>query len=163
MTYWIIIDDRQLGPLTVDEIAATGRLRHSTPVWYNGLAEWTTADNVPELASLLVPPSAPTPPSEVPATPTIETASEWVQAKPRPVRAEPRSYLLWAILATVVCCLPIGIGAIYMSTRVSSRYSVGDYSGAHRASQATELWLIATVVGGLVSLPFQVALAMMSA
>lgn len=63
----------------------------------------------------------------------------------------PPAYLLWSILSTVLCCLIPGIIAIIYSTRVSSRYFRGDISGAKRASRLAEIWIIVSVVLGIVS------------
>ena len=53
MKYWIIIDGVQKGPLTIDEVAAERSLNLSTPVWHEGLSDWTTVGALPELAALL--------------------------------------------------------------------------------------------------------------
>lgn len=178
MKYWLIINNRQTGPLTAEEIAAGGYLRRDTPVWHEGLPNWITAGDVEELAALLTPPaspvdvfdaqhvtaSAPSAPAEVPIVPADApvVATGWMQAKPRRIMAkEPDTYLLWSILTTILCCLPTGIAAIVMSSRVSSRYSRGDYEGAVRASRAAELWIIVTVVLGLVAIPFQMVVTML--
>ena len=161
MRYWLIIDNRQTGPLTVEEIAAGGYLRRDTPVWYEGLAGWVTAENVAELAALLTPPALPVVDVDFNAQQRVQTATGWVQAEPRRMPEEPKSYLLWSILTTILCCLPVGIVAIVMSSRVSSRYVQGDYEGALRASRAAEIWIIVTVVLGLVATPFQMAVAML--
>lgn len=58
MNYWIIIDGQQRGPLTEAEIRALG-CAPSTPVWREGLPDWTTIDGLPaaEAAALgAVPP-----------------------------------------------------------------------------------------------------------
>ena len=46
----------------------------------------------------------------------------------------PDSYLLFAILTTLFCCLPFGIVAIVKAASVSSKYQSGDYEGAVQAS-----------------------------
>jgi ABC-type multidrug transport system permease subunit len=42
----------------------------------------------------------------------------------------PDNYLVWAILSTVLCCLPLGIASIVFSSQVSSKWAMGDYAGA---------------------------------
>lgn len=171
--YWIIVDNRQLGPLSIDEIAASGYLRSNTPVWHEGLDGWVMAQDVAELAELLTPPTLPdmdkvdTESPAEPPTVVIEPAPQpvvatgWTQTVPRHIPKEPESYLLWAILSTILCCIPVGIVAIVMSSRVSARYVRGDYDGACRASRAAELWIMVTVVVGLISMPFQMLVAML--
>lgn len=50
--YYIVVDDNRIGPLTLTQLSARG-IEPSTLVWTDGLSDWTRADCVPELASLL--------------------------------------------------------------------------------------------------------------
>lgn len=63
----------------------------------------------------------------------------------------PPSYLIWAILCTVLCCLIPGIVAIVFSSQVSSKYYSGDVEGAKRASRNAEIWIIVSFVLGILS------------
>ncbi|WP_035757703.1 CD225/dispanin family protein [Hugenholtzia roseola] len=47
---------------------------------------------------------------------------------------KPDNNLVWAIVCTVACCLPLGIVAIIESTKVDKLYAQGDYSGAEQAA-----------------------------
>lgn len=63
MNYFIIVNDTQQGPYTIEEL----RQRHidaSTLVWAEGMAQWTPAWQVEELKTLSTPrlAMAPTPP-----------------------------------------------------------------------------------------------------
>jgi hypothetical protein len=49
--YHIIINDNQLGPLSFEELKKN-KISKETPIWHEGLSEWTTAKNIPELTSL---------------------------------------------------------------------------------------------------------------
>lgn len=55
MKYWIIIDSVQKGPLTLEELSTQPGVNPSTPLWHEGLSDWTTAGAVPEVAALLFP------------------------------------------------------------------------------------------------------------
>lgn len=70
----------------------------------------------------------------------------------------PSTWLIWSILVTVFCCFIPGIVAIIFSSQVSSRYFAGDYEGAKRASYNAEVWIIVSVVAGVLAatlyLPF---------
>jgi hypothetical protein len=46
----------------------------------------------------------------------------------------PQNYLVWAILTTLFCCLPLGVASIVFSTQVNSKWQAGDYAGAQEAS-----------------------------
>lgn len=50
--YYIVEGDTRVGPLSINQLAERG-LDPSTPVWTAGMPDWTRADRVPELASLL--------------------------------------------------------------------------------------------------------------
>lgn len=62
----------------------------------------------------------------------------------------PPTYMIWAILATICCCMPAGIVAIVYSSMVSSKYYSRDYEGARRASERAEIWIIAAIVTGVI-------------
>lgn len=78
-------------------------------------------------------------------------AQEVHTPKPLPM---PRSYMVWNILATVFMCIIPGIVGIIMSSRVASHYRAGDYEGAARYSSRAALWLMITIVCGLINWPF---------
>jgi ABC-type Fe3+ transport system permease subunit len=46
----------------------------------------------------------------------------------------PDNNLVWAILCTVLCCLPLGIVAIIKSTKVKELWALGDHAGAEKAA-----------------------------
>ena len=72
----------------------------------------------------------------------------------------PSTYLIWSILSTIFCCIIPGIIAIIFSSQVSNRYYSGDIEGAKKASRLAEIWIIVSVVLGVVSatlyLPFMI-------
>jgi hypothetical protein len=72
----------------------------------------------------------------------------------------PPNYLVWAILSTVLCCLPLGIASIVFSTQVNSKWSVGDVSGAHDASgKAKRFALWGTIAGVVINVGVAIAVA----
>ena len=73
----------------------------------------------------------------------------------------PPTYLGWSIAALILCCMIPAIVAIIYASKVSSRYSEGDYEGSRKASDIAEIWLIISVTLGLVSIPFWVILSML--
>jgi len=52
----------------------------------------------------------------------------------------PKTWLLESILATLFCCLPLGIAGIVNASKVESRFYAGDVDGANRASSAAKKW-----------------------
>lgn len=106
-------------------------------------------------AGPVTPPPAPIPnPAQNPAPapypfnqqPPVPHASGFNNQEPMP-----DTYLVWSVLATVLCCLIPGIVAIVYSTMVSSKYYAKDYEGARRASEKAQYWIIASVVLGVIT------------
>lgn len=66
-------------------------------------------------------------------------------------------YLVWSILVTVFCCVPLGIVAIVKSASANSKKAAGDYYGALQEANAAKTWLwwgfgvgLAAIVIGIV-------------
>lgn len=194
MKYWIIIDGVQKGPLTIDEVAAERSLNLSTPVWHEGLTDWTTVGALPELAALLTenypgqqqqPYSGQQPygqqsygqqsyGQQQPYGQQPYGGNRYNQAYQQPygqqfnqptdpnaVPPMPDTYLVWAILSTICCCIPFGAIAIIYSSKVSPAYYRGDYDAALDASSKAQLWVIISFVAGLISAPFSVLFSML--
>jgi len=73
-------------------------------------------------------------------------------ASPPPVGtspAAPPNYLVWAILATVLCFWPLGIASIVFSTQVNTRWATGDVQGAQASSRKAKTFAIVTAVVGM--------------
>lgn len=51
-----------------------------------------------------------------------------------------QNYLVFAILATVFCCLPAGIPAIVYAAQVNGKLQTGDLAGAQKASNNAKMW-----------------------
>ena len=75
----------------------------------------------------------------------------------------PPNYLVWAILSTVLCCLPLGVASIVFSTQVNSKWAMGDVAGAQDASDKAKkfaMWsAIAAVIVGVLYVLFFIVLA----
>lgn len=59
-------------------------------------------------------------------------------------------YLIFSILVTLCCCLPLGIVSIVYASKINSLQKVGDYEGAQQAAKKARLFMIIGVVGGLI-------------
>ena len=123
--------------------------------------------------TLVVPsPAPPAPPiaERMPTTPASAGASPLraparkasAPPPPQPVAAvlgrnagfgaasRPKTYLMEAIVATLLCCLPFGIMAIVYAAQVDSKFKAGDYPGAQKASYRAKTWYHVALVSGLV-------------
>ena len=65
----------------------------------------------------------------------------------------PSNHLAFAIVVTLLCCVPTGIVAIVYAARVDSLFHAGDPDAAKRASESARNWAIASVVLGLLAWP----------
>jgi hypothetical protein len=70
---------------------------------------------------------------------------------------EPDNYLVWAILSTVLCCIPFGIVSIVYSTKVSSLWAQGQYNEAQEAANNAKKWaIIGAITGPVVAVTFAI-------
>lgn len=60
-----------------------------------------------------------------------------------------QNYLVFAILATVLCCLPAGIPAIVYAAQVNGKLQAGDIAGAQLASKNAKMWCLISAGLGL--------------
>ena len=66
---------------------------------------------------------------------------------------QPNNNLVWAILVTVFCCLPLGIVSIVKSTQVSGLWAQGRYAEAHKAADDARKWAVwGAIIGAIVIL-----------
>lgn len=61
----------------------------------------------------------------------------------------PPTYMVWAVISTVCCCLPLGVVAIFFAAQVSTKYYARDFEGAKKASERAELWIILAIALGM--------------
>ncbi len=137
MKYYMHTGGQQLGPFEESELLSHG-LTASTMVWREGMPDWEAASQVPELSHLL-------PPSQQP--PSYQPQPGYGPQQPYGARPPmPDTYMVWAILATLLCCLPFGIVSIVKASQVSTLYYQGNYAEARAASRAARNWAIASAV-----------------
>lgn len=63
---------------------------------------------------------------------------------------KPSNWLWQSIVATVLCCIPLGIVGIVYATRVDSNYFAGRYKEADRAAKQAKMWTLIAVAAGLI-------------
>lgn len=65
----------------------------------------------------------------------------------------PKTYMIWNLVLCLLCVVTGVIGLVF-SSKVAQRYNAGDYQGAVAASKNARLMVLASVVMGLVNVPF---------
>lgn len=144
--YYFTDGKAQFGPFSL-EVLLQQPLTASTKVWAEGMADWTDARSIPELASLFntpgsVPPPPPqassqqAPPDFASQTPLNNPTLDSFSNRTHP----PKTWLLESILVTLFCCLPFGIAGIVFASRVESKFYAGDHYGAEQASADAGKW-----------------------
>ncbi len=71
------------------------------------------------------------------------------------------NYLVFAILATVFCCLPTGIVSIIYAAQVNGKLQAGDYAGAQEASRNAKTWCWVSFGLGMASVVVGVLMGML--
>ncbi len=106
-------------------------------------------------ATAVTPPPIPQPAAgqAVPPNAGIAPPPSQMQTPPPAAAVEPmpQSYLVMAIIVTLLCSFIPGVLAIIFSSRVSSRYYAGDIAGARRASRLAQIWIIVSFCLGVLS------------
>jgi len=62
----------------------------------------------------------------------------------------PDNNLVWGILATLFCCLPLGIVSIVKATQVNSLWMQGRHAEARKAAEDAKKFALWSVVGFVV-------------
>ncbi len=129
--YYVDSNNEQRGPVPVEQLNEYGITRE-TLVWKEGMGQrWKPAGEIPELQFLFLSHDTTPPPPPGGAIP------------------KPDSYLVWSILATMFCCLPLGIVAIVYSARVDSLWSQDKYLEAVQASNKAKLYCLISLGLGI--------------
>lgn len=69
----------------------------------------------------------------------------------QPPSTKPDSFMVWAILSTIFCCLPFGIASIVNASKVDGLWASGDYNGANEAARKARTWFWWAFASGLIS------------
>ncbi|BBX57118.1 Interferon-induced transmembrane protein [Mycobacterium shottsii] len=67
-----------------------------------------------------------------------------------PAGQQPDNYLVWSILVTLFCCLPLGIVAIVKSTQVSGLWAQGRYAEAQAAADSAKKFTMWSAIAGII-------------
>lgn len=69
----------------------------------------------------------------------------------QPNMSKPDNNMVWAILTTLLCCLPLGIVSIVNAAKVNGLYQNGDYNGAVDAANNAKNYAIYSAICGVVA------------
>lgn len=74
--------------------------------------------------------------TQPPPPPTVEYEYD--------IPPRPKTWLIWSILATLICCNLLGIVGIVNAIRVNSLYDQTQYEKAKQASKRAKTWTLIT-------------------
>jgi hypothetical protein len=120
--------------VTIDELKAKN-INAETLIWSEDLVTWTKAKDVAELKDWFPTPSSIPPPVGRPAQ---SAAGSFNPNTQRP----PKTYLVEAIITTILCCWPLGIPSIVYASRVERKFYEGDIQGSEEASANAKKWML---------------------
>ncbi|WWW35772.1 CD225/dispanin family protein [Stenotrophomonas rhizophila] len=70
------------------------------------------------------------------------------------------NHLVWAIPATLFCCLPGGIVSIVYAAQVNGKIAAGDLAGARDSSDKAKKWAMWSAIAGVIVAVLYVVLVM---
>lgn len=150
--YYVNKSGQQAGPIPVEKFS-TFDIKKDTLVWCEGMGnEWKKAEEVEELRHLFIvvtPPQPPQPP--VSPQPPVQPGGNTFGASAGLTDQCPNNYLVWTILTTILCCLPLGIPGIVYATKVEKLWNAGDRAGAQNAAEQAKMWCFISLGGGVLS------------
>lgn len=62
----------------------------------------------------------------------------------------PNNNLVWAILSTIFCCLPLGIASIVFAAQVNGKWAAGDHAAARDSADKARKFAIWAAIAGVV-------------
>lgn len=162
--FYIDYQNQQHGPLSADKLLAVG-VKRDTLVWCKGMPDWTPAEAVAELKTIFDAADQQTAQAQQSPNASQQTASpNEPPRRPQPGSYQqsyayqdynrppfPDSHMVWAVLSTICCCLPLGIVAIIKANEVSGLYYRGLYDEAYLAAEDAKKWSLAALIVGLLS------------
>jgi hypothetical protein len=75
-----------------------------------------------------------------------------------PAGPPPPNYLVWAILSTLFCCLPLGVVSIVFAAQVNSKWASGDVAGARDSSAKAKQFALWSALAAVVVIALYVIL-----
>lgn len=180
MEYWLLgPENKPKGPYPEERIRAglaAGKLNARTMICPVGGTEWTTVGSVFGMgAGAGGAPSgaASSAPQEQSFMPSSDIGLMPAEQDAPPMRAMPMARpagqmgswtpvnMVWPIVATLCCCVPLGIVAIIFTAKANSAGSMGNYAEAEKSAKIAKTCLVLSVVIGLVGTLIGIAVQML--
>ena len=162
--------NQNVGPLSVQEILASGIDIYTTYVWAEGMETWKLAKDVADFHISAQPTPPPNPPQNQNPYPSQNNGAAnqgYLNADPignsdlnntqRQTNTQqnrnqrPQNYLILSVVCTLLCCMPLGVVGIIKASKVNKLYDEGKIAEANQnAEEAKKFATIGIVVGFIV-------------
>ncbi|MDE6402214.1 MAG: CD225/dispanin family protein [Muribaculaceae bacterium] len=142
--YFLNARNEQCGPVDESELIKYD-VTYETYVWTTGMSGWQKAGEIVS-HQFLTGNNVPPPPPGV----TVNTPPKFRASTTTVTSSCPETYMVWSILATVLCCLPAGVVSVIYSSKVDSLWRNGQYNEARDASNKAKLWCIISAGVGII-------------
>jgi len=70
----------------------------------------------------------------------------------------PANNLVWGILTTLFCCLPLGVASIVFAAQVNGKWAAGDYAGAQESADKARKFAMWAAIAGVIVIVLYVIL-----
>ena len=70
----------------------------------------------------------------------------------------PANNLVWGILTTLFCCLPLGVASIVFAAQVNGKWAAGDYAGAQESADKARKFAMWGAIAGVIVIVLYVIL-----
>jgi cytochrome b561 len=69
-----------------------------------------------------------------------------------PPPQQPSNHLVFAILTTLFCCLPLGVVSIVKASQVSGLWAQGRYAEAQQSADSAKKWAMWALILGIIAI-----------
>lgn len=165
MKYFAIIDKKQIGPCSIDELAEAG-MHPDTYVWCKGQDDWTEARNVADICryfrqrlfdkmhptAATVSPSVPQPqePASVEELRRMKMRDAWreigrqiQEGQPDEKELESQPPVSWwpfPIILAIIMFFPLGIPAAIYARKADKMWKEGEASESHECARRSKMY-----------------------
>lgn len=145
--FYLNPNNEQADPVSPADFNRYG-INESTMIWKQGMPNWMRAGQVPELSQYFRPVI---PPPPINGNPYQERAMDgYGYNMGGPYRPnKPDNNMVWAVLTTLLCCLPFGTYSIIQASKVNGLYNSGKYDEAQRMADEAKKWACIGAVTGV--------------
>lgn len=158
--FYIDYDNAQKGPLTLGQLIDQ-KISRSTLVWHEELPSWVEAGSISEIDEKLreieisqpevTPPPVPT--IDTPLFEQYKTQNFEQKQEEKQIEKQPKTWFVESLLATLLCCMPLGIISLIFSLLSSDAWSKSDYKSALKYSNKAGLWFKITIILSVILIP----------